>query len=131
MDKRIFVWDASNGFIVGSVVQQPEPTTIAKWGGFAKDIKGRDLAKYQFATAGNKSICLWRLDVKVGVFEHEMVNTGNMIREYVCMDFSKNREDFLILGTASGDFCVFQMKNKYLFYSKYLDSSHSMSLWRL
>jgi hypothetical protein len=33
-------------FIVGSVVQSPEPTTIAKWGGFAKDIKGRDTPKY-------------------------------------------------------------------------------------
>ena len=41
-------------FIVGSVVQAPEPTTIAKWGGFAKDIKGRDTPRYQFATAGNK-----------------------------------------------------------------------------
>lgn len=43
----------------------------------------------------------------MGTFEHEMVNTGNMIREYLCMEFSKNREDYLILGTASGDFCVF------------------------
>lgn len=112
VDKRIFIWDCSNGFIVGSVVQSPEPTLIAKWGGFAKDIKGRDTPKYQFATAGNKQISLWRLDTRVGTFEHEMVNTGNMIRDYLCMEFSRGREEFLVLGTASGDFCVFQMKNK-------------------
>lgn len=53
------------------------------------------------------------MDVKTGQFEHEMVNTGNMIREYVCMEFSKNREDYLLLGTSSGDFCTFQMKNKF------------------
>lgn len=43
-----------------------------------------------------------------------MINTGNMVREYVCLEFSKNREDYLLLGTASGDFCTFQMKNKYI-----------------
>ena len=47
------------------------------------------------------------MDVKLGTFEHEMVNTGNMIRDYLCMEFSKNREEYLVLGTASGDFCVF------------------------
>jgi hypothetical protein len=46
MDKRIFIWDTNNGYIVGSVVQKPEPVIAAKWGGFAKDIKGRDTTKY-------------------------------------------------------------------------------------
>ena len=46
MDKRIFIWDTSNGYIVGSVVQSPEPTRAVRWGGMAKDIKGRDTNKY-------------------------------------------------------------------------------------
>ena len=55
MDKRIFIWDTSNGYIrylignsyiVGSVVQSPEPTRALRWGGMAKDIKGRDTNKY-------------------------------------------------------------------------------------
>jgi len=54
MDKRIFIWDCSSGFIVGSVNHCPEPTALARWGGYAKDIKGRDTIKYQFATTGNK-----------------------------------------------------------------------------
>lgn len=113
MDKKIFIWDCQTGYIVGSVSHMPEPTTIARWGGYAKDIKGRDTPKYQFATAGNKQICLWKLDPRSGVFEKEMVNTGNLVRDYVCMEFSKQREEYLVLGTTSGDFCVFQMKNKY------------------
>ncbi|CAD8189831.1 unnamed protein product [Paramecium octaurelia] len=113
MDKRIFIWDCQTGYIVGSVNHTPEPTTIARWGGFAKDIKGRDTPKYQFATSGNKQICLWKLDPKLGVFEKEIINTGNLVRDYICMEFSKNREEYLLLGTTSGDFCVFQMKNKF------------------
>ena len=54
MDKKIFIWDTTNGYIVGSVVHSPEPTRAIRWGGMAKDIKGRDTNKYQFATAGNK-----------------------------------------------------------------------------
>ena len=41
-----------------------------------------------------------------------------MVREYTCMSFSKNAEDFLYAGTASGDLCVFQVKNKILVYSQ-------------
>lgn len=94
------------------MVQIPEPTTLARWGGFAKDIKGRDTNRYQLATAGNKQVCLWTLDAKTGHFEHEIINTGNMIRDYLCIDFTLDRQSYLILGTSSGDFCVFQMKNK-------------------
>jgi len=88
----------------------PDPIICAKWGGFVKDIKGRDTAKYQFATAGNKQICIWKLDAKTGTLEHETINTGSTIREYISMDFSKNKEDYLFVGTTSGDFLIFQMK---------------------
>lgn len=33
-----------------------------------------------------------------------------MIRDYICLEFSKNREDMLYAGTTSGDFCVFWVK---------------------
>ena len=92
----------------------PEVILAARWGGCVKDIKGRNTNRYQFATAGNKSICLWKFDPKQGAFEHELINTGSTIREYVCLDFSKNNEDYLYAGNTSGDFCVFQMKNKLL-----------------
>lgn len=40
-----------------------------------------------------------------------------MVREYMCMTFSKNAEDFLFAGTSSGDFCGFQVKNKILVFA--------------
>ncbi len=114
MDKKLFIWDTTNGYIVGSVPLLPDPILFMKWGGFVKDIKGRDTNKYQFATAGNKQLYLWKFDAKSGIFEHEYLNTGSTIREYISLDFSKNKEEFLYAGTTSGDFCVFQMKNRLL-----------------
>lgn len=54
MDKKIYVWDTSNGYIVGKHVLFPDPLLCMRWGGFVKDIKGRNTEKYQLATAGNK-----------------------------------------------------------------------------
>jgi hypothetical protein len=54
MDKKIYVWDCSNGYIVGKHVLLPDPLLCMRWGGFSKDIKGRITDKYQLATAGNK-----------------------------------------------------------------------------
>jgi hypothetical protein len=68
MDKKIFIWDTSNGYIVAKQVMQPDPMTCMRWGGFVKDIKGRNTELYQFATAGNKSLVLWQLDTKKGRF---------------------------------------------------------------
>lgn len=54
MDKKIFIWDTSNGYIVAKHNILPDPLCCMRWGGFVKDIKGRNTDKYQFATAGNK-----------------------------------------------------------------------------
>lgn len=35
-DRKIMVWDTSNGCIVAIVQHDPVPTTVAAWGGFAK-----------------------------------------------------------------------------------------------
>ncbi|KAL4432056.1 hypothetical protein ABPG74_017792 [Tetrahymena malaccensis] len=113
-DKKIFIWNTINGCIVASCQIYPEKIIAMRWGGFAKDIKLRDTNKYQFATAGNKQICVWKLDAQLGQIQHEFINTGSVIREYRCLEFSKNREDYLFAGTSSGDFLCFQMKNKVL-----------------
>ena len=76
MDKKLFIWDTSNGFIVASFPLLPDPINIMCWGGFVKDIKGREINKYQFATTGNKQLYVWKLDAKNGTFEHEYLNTG-------------------------------------------------------
>ncbi|KRX10889.1 WD40-repeat-containing domain [Pseudocohnilembus persalinus] len=113
-DKKIFIWDTTNGFIVASCLAQPERIQCMSWGGYAKDIKGRDTNLYQFATSGSTKICLWKLDSQLGQFDKEFINTGSMIRDYICMKFSKNKEEFLFAGTKSGDFCVFYVKQKSL-----------------
>ncbi len=46
-----------------------------------------------------------------------MVNTGTLVRDYTCVTFSKNSEDFLFAGTSSGDLIGFLVKNKVLVFS--------------
>jgi len=37
-----------------------------------------------------------------------------VVREYICVDFSKNNEDYLFAGSSSGDFVAIQLKSKTL-----------------
>jgi hypothetical protein len=50
---------------------------------------------------------LWQLDPQTGATTHDILNTGTFVREYSCLTYSKNKEDFLFAGTASGDFVGF------------------------
>ena len=54
------------------------------------------------------------MNPQTGQTNNDAVNTGTLVREYSCLTYSKNREDFLFAGTASGDFLGFQIKNKVL-----------------
>ena len=101
-------------YIVGSCNLMPDNIACMKWGGFIKDIKGRETMSYQFATSGNKQIYIWKFNAKNGHFENEFINTGSTIRDYLCIEFSKPNQEYLYAGTSSGDFCTFQMKNKIL-----------------
>jgi len=58
-DNKILVWDMSNGYIVTIAQCVPSPCTHIVWGGFVRDIKRRDTAHYQFATAGDKKLARW------------------------------------------------------------------------
>ena len=49
-DGLLLVWDLSNGAQVTRLRHDPVPVLCAAWGGFVKDLKGRDTALYQFAT---------------------------------------------------------------------------------
>jgi hypothetical protein len=57
---------------------------------------------------------MWHLNPQTGAGTPETINTGTMVREYTCMAYSKNNEDFLYAGTASGDFVGFLVKSKVL-----------------
>ena len=60
---------------------------------------------------------LWSLVPQTGQLASEIISTGTLVREYVCMTFSKNAEDYLYAGTSSGDVCGFHVKTKMLVFT--------------
>ena len=122
LDGKLFIWDMSNGYIVSTITVIPGiyPTAItcAKFGGFTKDVKLRATSKYQFAASGGKRLAVWSLDPVTGDLKHDVVNANPIVRDYICLAFSTNNEAYLYAGTTSGDFCVFQVKNKLLIFAQ-------------
>lgn len=111
LDGKLFIWNTSNGHIVSSLSITPTifaeaPKCIA-WGGFVKDIKLRATTNYQFAISGAKKMTMWSLNPVTGQCTTDVVSTGTMVRDYTCVAFSKNKEEFLYAGTSSGDLCAF------------------------
>jgi WD40 repeat protein len=74
-DKKMIVWDLSNGYIVCSNKMNPQPTNCVSWGGMVKDIKRRDTDKYLLVTSGAKTSVLWELDPYNGELVGEQVHT--------------------------------------------------------
>ena len=54
-DGLLLVWDLSTGAQVTRLRHEPAPVLCLAWGGFVKDIKGRDTALYQFATGARRA----------------------------------------------------------------------------
>lgn len=50
---------------------------------------------------------MWQLNPMTGHLNTELVNTGTLVRDYTCLTFSKNNEDYLFAGTSSGDLIGF------------------------
>lgn len=72
------------------------------------DIKRRDTALYQFATAGARQVYLWSLDPFTGeASAHRMAS--RTVRDYTSLEFTPNYE-FLVAGTATGDVCCFLVR---------------------
>lgn len=57
-DGLVILWDLSTGAQVVRVRHEPAPTLCLAWGGFVKDVKGRDTALYQLATG--EGVMWWR-----------------------------------------------------------------------
>ena len=60
---------------------------------------------------------LWSLVPQTGQLASDHLTTGTMVREYICMSFSKSAEDFIYAGTSSGDVCGFHVKTKMLVFN--------------
>lgn len=67
--------------------------------------------------SGQKKMTMWQLNPVTGQLNTELVNTGTLVRDYTCVTFSKNQEDYLFAGTSSGDLIGFLVKNKMLVFS--------------
>ena len=65
MDNKLFVWDNSTGYIVGSK-SLDEVVVCAAWGGRVRDIKWRDTQNYRFSIAYETSLTIWELDPTTG-----------------------------------------------------------------
>ena len=98
-DGKMFVWDMATGSIVTSVPLTPNPTVTVKFGGYRKDIKGRPIDRYQFATAGNKKLVIWSLNPFTGELENEALSTGTTIRDVISIEFTPGGEKYMIAGT--------------------------------
>ena len=118
-DKRSFIWDMKTGNIVLNLTPMfPLPTVFATWGGYVRDIRGNQTKFYQYATCGDNQICLWNVDPYKGTQEKGEVQTGNFIRNYICMAFSLNDEKYLYAGTTSGDIVCILVKNRSIVFNK-------------
>ena len=118
-DKRSFIWDMKTGNIVLNLTPMfPLPTVFATWGGFVRDIRGNKTKFYQYATCGDNQICLWNVDPYKGTQEKGEVQTGNFVRNYICMAFSLNDEKYLYAGTTSGDIVCILVKNRTIVFNK-------------
>ena len=109
LDGKMFIWNTANGHIVSSLAFQSvfnEGPRCCAWGGYVKDVKLRPTQNYQFAVAGAKKMTLWSLVPQTGQLASEHIATGTLVREYVCMTFSKAAEDYIYAGTSSGDVCL-------------------------
>ena len=118
-DKRSFVWDMKTGNIVLNLTPMfPLPTVFATWGGMVKDQRGNPTPYYQYATCGDNSVCLWNVDPYKGTLEKGLVQTGNFIRNYICLAFSLNEQKYLYAGTTSGDIVCIIVKNRTIVFNK-------------
>lgn len=116
LDGKMFIWNMSNGHIVAQMPLIPsvfpEAPRCVAWGGMVKDVKLRLTTNYQFAVSGAKKMTIWQLVPATGQLLSEIITTGTFVRDYICITFSKNSEDYLIAGTASGDLVGFHVKSK-------------------
>jgi WD40 repeat protein len=111
---RLIVWDMQSGYIVGCA--DAKDVVQVRWGGRAKDIKGRPTTRFVLATAcgtTNQHVELWTLDPATGALECEPLNAGRRARSYTCVAFSRSG-DQLFVGSQSGDVSVFTVRGRVL-----------------
>lgn len=111
-DARLYIWDVQTGNICATHQKLTSIVTSVAFGGMARDVKRRDTACYQFATAGQRMLLLWVLNPMNGELTPSKIEQG-VVRDYTCVQFSPERET-LVAGSTSGDFSVVNVKTRRL-----------------
>ena len=111
-DGTFLIIDLATGHLVARVRQDPLPATCAAWGGFARDVKGRETCLYLFATGGSKYLTLWTLDPTTGECARDKValpiaTQRDVARDYSALAFSPGPErSWLYAGTTTGEVVI-------------------------
>ncbi len=107
-DGKLLVWDLATGQLNGiiNLTSRRLSVSAVAFGGKYRDVKRRETADYQFATAGIQNITLWRLDAFTGTLTPNTIKVG---RNFTCITFTPNYE-YIYAGSSSGDITRIQVK---------------------
>jgi WD40 repeat protein len=120
-DGHFIVWDLATGGVLTRQRHDPSPMAVACFGGFARELKGRDTGLYLFATGGSKGLSLWTLDPITGACARERIAqpvASSLARDYVSLAFSPCRS-WLYAGSASGDVVLVHVKSQAVYHSTF------------
>ena len=113
-DKKMILWDLSNGYIIAAKNNMPNGSTCICHGGFVKDVKRRDTNKYLLASGGAEGLAFWYLDPYSGELEMEVLASdarGSLSRHITAISFYDNNDN-LCATTTSGDFLLVNIRSK-------------------
>ena len=116
-DGFFVVLDLATGAVVTRQRQDPLPAVCCAWGGFARDVKGRETGLYLMALGGSKTMTLWTLDATRGEVARERValpiaTQRDVARDYSALCFSPAPERaWLYAGTASGEIVLVHVRS--------------------
>ena len=122
LDGKVFFWDMNTGCVVTSFLLSAaffsEAPRSCVFGGYIKDVKLRPTQNYQVSLAGAERLVHLDLDPYKGQASPKVISSGSLSRSYTCLAFSKPDQKYMFIGTTSGDFCSFQLKNKILVFTQ-------------
>eukprot|EP00759_Apiculatamorpha_spiralis_P035454 PhF_6_TR36195/c0_g1_i1/m.52775 len=107
-DRRIIVWDTSNGgIVVHTAVQMMgnEMFTCVAWGGRVQDIKRRDTQEYHFSVATTSRILPFKINPLEATVTAIPLKLSQFTRKVTALVYS-NYGDILFAASESGDIAV-------------------------
>ncbi|OHT14288.1 hypothetical protein TRFO_15470 [Tritrichomonas foetus] len=105
---RLVIWDMASGNIVTH--RSIKKAVSMKWGGRVPDVKGGPTKTFYLATSGPDGVQLHIVDPQ-GTIQSEFLPMGKYTRSITSFAFTP---EYLICGTLSSDFLIFELHSKTL-----------------